>query len=299
MKLSSLLNSDLIIFKDSLKNRKEAVDILAEMISKHLNGRIQQETIVNAVEEREQLADTALGNGICIPHARVKDFKDLLIAAMVLRSPISEPEREIRMVFLILTSKASSNLYLQTLSSIAQVTADAAFIEKLIKTDSPDHFISIISDSGILVKKEITVENIMNRSFISVKPETTVKEVIDIFVREKLTFVPVADTDGSFKGEVHLIDIIASGLPDYARMIGNMSFLSSIEPFEEMLRHEDSIPVENIMKMPLHKIHPSTPVVELALRLTETCRKCITVEKEGKIKGVVSLSDILNKLLRA
>lgn len=299
MKLSSLLNSDLIIFQDSLKNRNEAIDILAEMISKHLDREVKKEIIISAVEEREQLADTALGNGICIPHARIADFQDIIIAAMVPGTPIEEPERKIKMIFLILTSKTSSNLYLQTLSSIAQIASDTELADRLLRSGDPDSFISVISDSGIKVKKEITVENIMNKCFISVKPETKVKEVIDIFVREKLTFVPVADKDGSFKGEVHLIDIIASGLPDYARMIGNMNFLSSIEPFEEMLRHEDSIPVKNIMKMPLHRIHPSTPVVELALRLTETCRKCITVEKEGKIEGVVSLSDILNKLLRA
>ena len=299
MKLSSLLNSDLIIFQDSLKNRNEAIDILAEMISKHLDREVKKEIIISAVEEREQLADTALGNGICIPHARIADFQDIIIAAMVPGTPIEEPERKIKMIFLILTSKTSSNLYLQTLSSIAQIASDTELADRLLRSGNPDSFISVISDSGIKVKKEITVENIMNKCFISVKPETKVKEVIDIFVREKLTFVPVADKDGSFKGEVHLIDIIASGLPDYARMIGNMNFLSSIEPFEEMLRHEDSIPVKNIMKMPLHRIHPSTPVVELALRLTETCRKCITVEKEGKIEGVVSLSDILNKLLRA
>lgn len=299
MKLSSLLNSDLIIFKDSLKNRNEAIDILAEMISKHLDREVKKEIIISAVEEREQLADTTLGNGICIPHARIADFQDIIIAAMVLETPIEEPERKIKMIFLILTSKTSSNLYLQTLSSIAQIASDTELADRLLRSGDPDSFISVISDSGIKVKKEITVENIMNKCFISVRPETKVKEVIDIFVREKLTFVPVADKDGSFKGEVHLIDIIASGLPDYARMIGNMNFLSSIEPFEEMLRHEDSIPVKNIMKMPLHRIHPSTPVVELALRLTETCRKCITVEKEGKIEGVVSLSDILNKLLRA
>ncbi|HRZ78398.1 MAG TPA: PTS sugar transporter subunit IIA [bacterium] len=299
MKLSSLLNSDLIIFQDSLKNRNEAIDILAEMISKHLDREIKKEIIITAVEEREQLADTTLGNGICIPHARIADFQDIIIAAMVLETPLEEPDRKIKMIFLILTSKTSSNLYLQTLSSIAQIASDTELADRLLRSGNPDSFISVISDSGIKVKKEITVENIMNKCFISVKPETTVKEVIDIFVREKLTFVPVADKDGSFKGEVHLIDIIASGLPDYARMIGNMNFLSSIEPFEEMLRHEDSIPVKNIMKMPPHRIHPSTPVVELALRLTETCRKCITVEKDGKIEGVVSLSDILNKLLRA
>lgn len=299
MKLSSLLNSDLVIFADSVKNRDEAVSILAERTSRYLRGRIPPDAIIKAVEEREQLADTTLGNGICIPHARIADFQDSIIAVMSLEKPLTETGREFRIIFLVLTSKTSSNIYLQTLSSIAKLASDNELIEKLLKSGSPEHFISTVSESGIMVKKEISVENIMSRTFVSVKPETAVKEVIDIFVKNNLTFVPVAGSDGSFKGEVHLIDIIASGLPDYARMIGNMNFLSSIEPFEEMLRHEDSIPVKNIMKMPVHRIHPATPIVELALRLTETGRKCITVEHEGKIAGVVSLSDILNKLLRA
>lgn len=299
MKLSSLLNSSLIVFADSLKNRNEAVEILAEKISVHLHRKITKNAIINAVEAREQLADTALGNGICIPHARISGFEDLLIAAMVLEKPVIEPGKEINIIVLIITSKTSSGIYLQTLSSIARIASDKAMVEKLVRSENPDQFISVISDSGIMVKKEITVENIMNRRFTSVRPGTTVREVIDIFVKENLTFVPVSESDGSFAGEVHLIDIIASGLPDYARMIGNMSFLSSIEPFEEMLKHEDSIPVSTIMKMPAHKIHPSTPIIELALRLTETGRKCISVEKDGKIAGVVSLSDILNKLLRA
>jgi len=299
MKLASLLNEELIEITETISSKAGALEFLIEKIHKNYKHSTTKEAIKKAVSERELLGNTLVENGIAIPHARLENFEDLIVAVLILKKPIVEDNREIKMIFLILTSKASSQIYLNTLAAVARVSKEEPLYNKVYNSKNASEFISAILDADIRVKKELTVSDIMTTEVISASPDMTLKELVDIFSRHNLSYVPVINGNNNFIGEININDIIRLGIPNYATMVGNLSFLSSFEPFEEMLKNEDTIYVRDIMKKPNIEISPDASIIELAFKLSSSHKRHAAIVAEGNLIGIVSLVDLLNKVLRA
>ena len=112
-----------------------------------------------------------------------------------------------------------------------------------------------------------------------------------------LSYLPVVSNDGEFLGELNLNDVVNS-IPNYASMLGSLSFLKTFEPFDELLKNEDKIFVRDVMKQPMLEINPEASIIELAFKLSRSHKRHATVVSGGKVVGVVSLFDIVTKVLR-
>jgi len=299
MKLSSLLDSRLIEINDKIDSVEKALAVLIGKICKNLNFKISPHKIIDSVKERELIRDTLLPDGIAIPHCRIDGFEDIAIAIFLPKRKIVENGITVKIIFLIITSRESSNIYLNTLSSIAKLSNDKKIFNKLVEAQSPSEIISLLDESDIMIKKELNVSDIMNRCMISVTPETTMKELVDVLSINHISYIPVIDSENELVGEVEITDVISSGIPDYINMLGSLKFLATLEPFEEMLKNEEKILVKNIMRKPALEIKTETSIVELAFRLIKM-KKCYSpVIENGRITGIVGLEDIVNKVLRA
>ena len=203
---------------------------------------------------------------------------------------------EIKMVVLILTSKSSSKTYLQVLSSFIQISQNQDFYNKLCKSKNASEFVDLLEN--IMVKKDLTIEDIMTTSILQVSQDTILKEVIDIFYKNNISYLPVVDSNDNFIAEVTMIDVLKIGIPNYALMMNNLKFLTSFEPLEELLKTEDKIKVKDVMRKPDIVLDKDSSIIEAALKLTQKDRRHIPVVSKNKIVGIVSFMDILNKVIR-
>ena len=68
------------------------------------------------------------------------------------------------------------------------------------------------------------VQDIMTKKVLTVRPETTVREVAEILVNHKISGVPVVEDDGRLVGIVSEGDLVrkefAPELPDELRILG-------------------------------------------------------------------------------
>lgn len=78
MKLTELIQFDLIQFDFSAKDKKEALDKLTGMLVENKVIKTKDE-FFNALLEREALSTTGVGDGIAIPHAKASDFEKAMI----------------------------------------------------------------------------------------------------------------------------------------------------------------------------------------------------------------------------
>ncbi len=301
MRLSSLLKEDLIFLKEDLSNDKDVNHFLLEkLLLSHEIKFVSKEDVMKAIDERESLGDTYLENGVAVPHARIKGFEDTVISVFVPKTPFKKGENLIKIMFLIITSESSSTLYLNTLSAVAKITLNQDLLDNLLKSNTPEEFLNFLDKYNINVKKNLTVEDIMSKDVVSVSPDISLKKLIDIFAKNSVSYLPVVDENNCFLGEVELKDVVNRGIPNYANMIGNLSFLSSFEPFEDLLKQEKDIFVKEIMKEAEFKIFKDASIIELAFKLSNSPKKHASVlDKNDKVVGVVSLIDIINKVLRA
>ncbi len=296
MKLSSLIEKEYIITGSKAETRE---DVIREAIGQLYQSRslsISKKDAIDAIMERDTLGGTVFLTGMAIPHARLKDFEDLVIMMVLPKNPIRVEDVDVSCFVIMLTSLSVSNTYLQVLASFSRMSTDREFYKQLIAGASVDDIHSLLST--IYIKKDLTVEDIMITDFNSIKPENTIKELIDIFYKERTSYLPVVDNSNNFLGEVRINDLIAIGIPQYAVSIGSLSFLSNFEPFEKLLREEENILTRDVMKKPVEILKPGASVIEAALKMTKGGLRHLPVIQEGRIVGILNIMDILTKVLR-
>ena len=103
------------------------------------NQGIARSTVFDSLFTRERLGSTGLGQGIAIPHGRIKGLKDAAGAFLRLAAPVQfdAPDgRPVSMLFVLLVPEQANETHLQLLSELAQMFSDRVYREAL--QNAPD-----------------------------------------------------------------------------------------------------------------------------------------------------------------
>ncbi|MDX9884093.1 PTS IIA-like nitrogen regulatory protein PtsN [Thauera sp.] len=106
------------------------------------NQGIARSTVFDSLFTRERLGSTGLGQGIAIPHGRIKGLKDAAGAFLRLAAPVQfdAPDgRPVSMLFVLLVPEQANETHLQLLSELAQMFSDREFREALQNAPDPAH----------------------------------------------------------------------------------------------------------------------------------------------------------------
>lgn len=99
------------------------------------NNQVARIQVFDSLFAREKLGSTGLGQGIAIPHGRIKGLKEAAGALVRLRHPIpyDAPDGQpVSLIFVLLVPEKATDLHLQILSELAQMFSDKALREKLL-----------------------------------------------------------------------------------------------------------------------------------------------------------------------
>lgn len=298
MKLASLLSEDAICFGKSYPDVEGAIrDMLARLHKLH-RIPLPLPEVERAVLERQALGGTTFPTGIAVPHARLSNFSDLLIGVCIPSTPLVSEGQQVRMIVLMLTSKTETTLYLNALASFLKVSQEADLFHALCASGSPSNFLKILKKAQVEVRKEITVQTIMATTFPSLTKSDTVKRAADLFYQHSTSYLPVLE-NGILIGELTVLDLFRIGLPDYVFKLGNLKFLKTLEPFEELLRKEESLRVEEVMKKPSLFLEEDSSIIEAVYKFVSSNRRHLPVLKDKRMVGILSYMHILHKVLRA
>jgi PTS system nitrogen regulatory IIA component len=98
------------------------------------NQGIARSTVFDSLFAREKLGSTGLGQGIAIPHGRIKGLKDAIGAFLRLSNPVpfDAPDgKPVHVVFVLLVPEQATEHHLQILSELAQMFSDREMRESL------------------------------------------------------------------------------------------------------------------------------------------------------------------------
>ncbi len=99
------------------------------------SGGLDAAAIAASLAAREKLGSTGLGQGVAIPHGRIKGLKSARGAFLRLRQPVpfDAPDgKPVAQVFVLLVPEQATDLHLQLLSELAQMFSEKAFRERLV-----------------------------------------------------------------------------------------------------------------------------------------------------------------------
>ena len=129
-KLLALPNVVLDLEVASKKRVFEQVGLLFENSS-----QIARSRVYDSLFAREKLGSTGLGQGVAIPHGRIKGLKDALGALVRMKQPIpfDAPDGQpVSLIFVLLVPDRATDAHLQILSELAQMFSDRTFRERLL-----------------------------------------------------------------------------------------------------------------------------------------------------------------------
>ncbi len=98
------------------------------------NHNLGRSLVFDSLFAREKLGSTGLGQGVAIPHGRIKGMKDAVGALVRLREPIAFDAPDgapVGLIFVLLVPERATDLHLQILGELAQMFSDPAFRERL------------------------------------------------------------------------------------------------------------------------------------------------------------------------
>ena len=110
-------------------------ELFAEFGRLFENGSgLKSEHVASSLHAREKLGSTGLGQGIAIPHGRIKGLPEARGAFARLRTPIAfdaPDSRPVSNVFVLLVPEHATEQHLQLLSELAQMFSEKRFREAL------------------------------------------------------------------------------------------------------------------------------------------------------------------------
>ena len=98
------------------------------------NHGIGRTLVYDSLFAREKLGSTGLGQGVAIPHGRIKGIPEAIGAFVRTRTPIpfDAPDgRPVNQVFVLLVPEHATEQHLELLSELAQMFSERAFRERL------------------------------------------------------------------------------------------------------------------------------------------------------------------------
>jgi nitrogen PTS system EIIA component len=146
MKLLDILPKKSII--PDLKGRTKK-QVLEELIDGLLQEKpeLDRERLMAVLLERERLGSTGIGDGIAIPHGKIRDLNQLIltfgksVAGVDFESMDGKP---VHLFFLLVAPENCTGIHLRALARIARLLKNALVRKRLVSVSTQDEIYDVI-----------------------------------------------------------------------------------------------------------------------------------------------------------
>jgi PTS system nitrogen regulatory IIA component len=131
-RIAELLPEAHILLDLDATTKKRLFEQIAQLFEEH--AQLSRSLVFDSLSARERLGSTGLGQGLAIPHGRIKGLKHTLGAFVRPHQPIAfdAPDgRPVTQVFVLLVPEQATEEHLQLLSELAQMFSDKAFRDRV------------------------------------------------------------------------------------------------------------------------------------------------------------------------
>jgi len=149
MRIEDILRESCVVSNIQSKGKKEALHELVSTL-KAANLIENTEKVVDIVLEREKLGSTGIGDGVAIPHGKMKGISNILCVFGKSKNGVdfdAVDRKPVHIFFLLLAPEDLATLHLKTLSRISKLLRDPSFKKRLMDlNDSRDIYDNIIEE---------------------------------------------------------------------------------------------------------------------------------------------------------
>jgi len=123
MKILDILAVNSIVPELKGRTKKLVLEELIDAVKQH-KPHIDSDRLMKVLLERERLGSTGIGDGIAIPHGKLKDIEDLVLSFGRSAEGIdfeSMDGKPVHLFFLLVAPEACAGIHLRALAKIARL----------------------------------------------------------------------------------------------------------------------------------------------------------------------------------
>ena len=147
MKMHDILSKEAIKTKIKVANKKQLLQEIANVASEHIG--VPNMSIAKSLQQREILGPTGIGNGVAIPHVKIRGLTKIYGFFSSLERPIDFEAADKQPVDLIFTLLAPENNkgteHLKALAMVSRVFSDKNIRTKLRSSENTDSLFAILT----------------------------------------------------------------------------------------------------------------------------------------------------------
>lgn len=126
------------------------VEVLAEMVDllRQVQPDLDAAELLTVLIEREELGSTGIGDGIAIPHGKLKGLDRLLMAFGRKKDGVdfdAMDNRPAHLIFLLLAPESEATLHLKALARISKLLRKEEVRRQLLEAPDPQALLNILS----------------------------------------------------------------------------------------------------------------------------------------------------------
>lgn len=148
MKITDILHKDSIIGELASRDKRGVLEELVSVLVEH--GRLaNKEKPIQVLLERERMGSTGIGDGIAIPHGKLRDIKGIICSFGRTREGIdfqSIDEKPSHLFFLLFAPENSAGEHLQALARLSRILKDGQLRKRLMEAASEKEIYRLIAE---------------------------------------------------------------------------------------------------------------------------------------------------------
>ena len=133
MQLDTILTPERTLCRANASDKQQVLESCARFLSESVPA-LDADALLQSLLARERLGSTGLGNGIAIPHCRLKNIDHVVGALITLAKPVefeAVDDKLVDIIFVLLAPAAAMQQHLNALAALAELFNRSEFRDQL------------------------------------------------------------------------------------------------------------------------------------------------------------------------
>lgn len=146
--IADLIDPARIDLNCRITSKKRLMEHIAAMLSRRTE--IDEQSVFRVLVERERLGSTGVGQGVALPHGRMADIDNAILALATLDEPLdyqSPDDQDVRIVVGLLVPENANDAHLQILAHLAQILNQAGLRDALLQANDRNEIFSALREA--------------------------------------------------------------------------------------------------------------------------------------------------------
>lgn len=148
IRIADLLSPARIDLDCQTTSKKRLMEHIASMLTRETDT--DEGSVFRVLIERERLGSTGVGQGVALPHGRLADIDDAILALAVLDEPLdyqSPDQQDVQIVVGLLVPEHANDFHLQILARLAELLNQSELRERLLHARDKEDIFSALKEA--------------------------------------------------------------------------------------------------------------------------------------------------------